>query len=434
MKTFIGYKPFKHQKVVHDFITKIGPKAGYIIVVKSKRQIGKSYLVEQELLRHAINYPCSMSMCVSITFANCSKMFKELINGIEGSGVVQQVNNQSMTIEFINNSQIIFKSASQRDNLRGYTVKGGGLLAIDEAAYLGDDIFGLISPWVDVSHANILMVSTPRLKQGFFWNYFNEGLNQDSKNVKSFDVNDYDTSFLLSPEKLELYRKLMPKNQFISEYLGNFVDDMGSVFDMSKHIFRTNETPNDDIFIGIDWSTGKGQDYTVVSAFDSSGIQVGLDYVNNMAPNDQIQWIANIIHSKYANSNIISITCETNSIGNVYISDLKQSIGSRYNIVEFTTTNASKREIIEYMIKRINDESVKFINDPKIYAELGAYQMEVTNSGGITYNACPGQHDDTIMASAFALNQIRQLESNNYCIRFTNKSKTSKRSLYEKYH
>ena len=48
------------------------------------------------------------------------------------------------------------------------------------------------------------MVSTPRMKQGFFYEYFNEGLKQNAIKVKSFDINDYDTSFLLSNEKLEL--------------------------------------------------------------------------------------------------------------------------------------------------------------------------------------------------------------------------------------
>lgn len=433
-KTFIGYHPFDHQIAVHNFIESIGPKAGYIICVKAKRQVGKSALIEQELLRTAINNPGSVSILLTLTYPNAKKIYDEMLNGISGTGVLIKETSSDLQFQFINGSQIIFKSCVLKDRLRGYTVKNGGILCIDEAAYIPDDIFGIVSPWCDVHKANIIMVSTPRLKQGFFYEYYNEGVNESSKNVKSFDFNDYDTSFLLSSDKLELYRKLMPRNQFVSEYLGQFVDDLGSVFDLSKPVFITNEQPLDDIFIGIDWAVGHNGDYTAVSAFDSSATQAGLDYTNDLSPTEQIQWISNIIHSKYSSKKIINIIAETNSIGNVYIADLKKAIGPQYNITEFTTSNSSKREIIEYMIKRVNEGSVKFLNDSEFYRQLAAYMMEITKSGQITYNGLTGTHDDLVMASAFALYGVKQLESNgNYTIRFNHKSPNIKRKLYEKY-
>lgn len=430
-KTFVGYKPFEHQLAVHNFIDKIGAKAGYIICVKAKRQVGKSALIEQELLKAAINNKDSVSILLTLTYPNAKKIYDEMLNGIRGTGVLSKENSSDLEFHFVNNSKIIFKSCAIKDRLRGYTIKNGGILVIDEAAYIPDDIFGIVSPWCDVHKANMIMVSTPRLKQGFFYNYYQEGLKKDANNVKSFDFNEYDTSFLLSSDKLELYRKLMPKNQFVSEYLGEFVDDLGGVFDLSKQVFITTETPSNDIFIGIDWAVGNSGDYTCVSAFDNYGIQCGLDYTNGLSPTEQINWISNIIHSKYANKKILNIVAETNSIGAVYISDLKKSIGTNYNITEFTTSNSSKREIIEYMIKRVNESTVKFINNSEFYAELSSYMMEITKSGQITYNGY-SQHDDMIMASAFALYAIKQLEANNnYRIKFINKRNNKK--IYEKY-
>lgn len=433
-KTFIGYKPYDHQRVVHQFIEEIGPDAGYIICCKAKRQVGKSALIEQELLRSAINNPKSVSILLTLTYSNAKKIYDEMLNGIKGTGVLTKESSSELQFQFVNGSTIIFKSCVLKDRLRGYTVKNGGILVIDEAAYIPDDIFGIVSPWCDVHKANMILVSTPRLKQGFFYEYYNEGLHNDSKNVKSFDFNNYDTSFLISSDKLDLYRKLMPKNQFVSEYLGQFVDDLGSVFDLSKPVFITNELPLNDILIGIDWAVGHNGDYTCVSAFDTAAVQVGIDYTNDLSPTEQIQWISNIIHSKYASKKIINIVAETNSIGNVYISDLKKAIGTNYPITEFTTSNSSKREIIEYMIKRVNEASIKFLNDSELYAQLSAYMMEVTKSGQITYNGLAGTHDDLVMASAFALWAIKQLEANNnYSIRFNHKSSNIKRKLYEKY-
>lgn len=417
IKTYIGYKPYEHQRAVHEYISLIGPKAGNIICVKSKRQCGKSALIEQELLRSAINNNNSVSILLTLTYPNCKKIYDEMLSGIRGTGILEKENSSDLEFQFINGSKILFKSCILKDRLRGYTVKNGGILVIDEAAYIPDDIFSIVAPWCDVHRANMILVSTPRLKQGFFYEYFIEGLG-NSPNVKSFDFNNYDTSFLLSPEKLELYKKLMPKNQFTTDYLGQFVDDLGSVFDLSKNIFIKDEIPRDDIFIGIDWAVGNNGDFTCISAFDSCGIQCGLDYTNNLSPSDQIQWISNIIHYKYFGKNIISIVCETNSIGSVYISELEKVIGNKYRLEKFTTSNSSKREIIEYMIKRVNEESVKFINDSEFYSQLSSYQVEITSSGQITYNGYL-KHDDFIMASAFALWAIKKLDrNNNYKISF----------------
>ena len=141
---FTGYKPKPWQKVVHDAITAAGPKADAVFVAKSPRQIGKSLLIEMELLRHAMNYKGSVSICVSITFPNCSKIFKELEAGIADSGLMAQCDRQALEITLINGSKIIFKSAQQRESLRGYTIKRGGILALGEAAYIPDEIFGTI--------------------------------------------------------------------------------------------------------------------------------------------------------------------------------------------------------------------------------------------------------------------------------------------------
>ena len=278
-----------------------------------------------ELLRHSITYPNSTSICVSITYTNVEKIFKELSKFIGEAPFVENINNGTMTIDFKNKSSIIFKSAASGDNLRGLTVTGGGLLVIDEAAYLKDEIFGIVLPYVNINKCNVLMVSTPRTKSGVFYDYYNEGLNGKNKAIVSFDMAKYDTSVVLPQEKIDLYKKILPQNQFITEILGEFVDDIGGVFDLSKNIFRSNEKNTNDIFIGIDWGTGKN-DFTCVSAFDSNAVQVGIDYTNNLNPLEQISWITNIIKSKYGNYKIQKIICETNSIGNVYIPLLKGRI------------------------------------------------------------------------------------------------------------
>ena len=423
--TFKGYVPKPWQKVVHEAITKAGPKAGKVFVVKSPRQIGKSFLIEMELLRHSINYHNSINICVSITFSNCKKIFKELYDGIIESGIIQVCDKQSMEITLINGSQIIFKSAQQRESLRGYTIKNNGILCIDEAAYIQDDIFSTIFPWTNVNHANILMVSTPRIKQGIFYEYFNEGIN-GSTIIESFDLSKFDTSEMLTQEKVEFYRRKMPKAQFITEILGEFSETGAGVFDISKNIWLKSQISiYDDIFIGIDWGTGTNNDYTVVSGVNAAGQQVLLEKTNSLSPVEQIAWITGII-KKIEKQKIRKILCEKNSIGSVYFDMLKNNL-SGYPVEDFTTSNSSKREIIEYLIQRVENETIKLINDKEQYVQFGGYAMEITNSGQITYNGLPGTHDDCVMASAFAMKCIKDLESNTYTLSFGHKKYKNER-------
>lgn len=437
---FKGYKPKPWQKVVHQAITLAGPKSGKIFCVKAKRQIGKSFIIEQELLRHAVNYKNSVSICISLTYSNCRKIYKELFNGIRESGIIQRFNDSAMELTLINNSTIIFKSAVQKEALRGYTIKNGGILCIDEAAYIKDEIFNIISPWVDVNSANILMVSTPRFKQGFFYNYYIEGLSNESENVKSFDLCSFDTSEFLSNEKLELYRRLMPRGQFTSEYLGEFIDDGGGVFEINNNIWwKTNNTfdlvadKNDykELFIGIDWGTGKNNDYTAISCFDAAGNQQALAFINAMTPVNQINFIKEFIYNKLDYKKIKKIICETNSIGSVYIDMLKNSL-QNLPIEEFTTSNDSKREIIEYLIKRIGQNNLKLIKNEEQYREFSLYEMEITPSGKITYNGAAGVHDDLVMAAGFAMKGIKDLEGSSYNLSFGN-SRPQHQQLRNKY-
>lgn len=417
--TFRGYTPKPWQKVVHEAITKAGPKSGKVFVVKSPRQIGKSFLIEMELLRHSINYKNSINICVSITFSNCKKIFKELYDGIVESGIIQTCDKQAMEITLINGSQIIFKSAQQRESLRGYTIKNNGILCIDEAAYIQDDIFSTIFPWTNVNHANILMVSTPRIKQGTFYEYYSEGL-EASTIIESFDLSKFDTSEMLTPEKVEFYRRKMPKMQFITEILGEFSESGAGVFDISKNIwYKGMNIAPDEIFIGIDWGTGTNNDYTVVSGVNAAGNQVILEKTNTLSPTEQIAWITNII-KKQDKQKIKKILCERNSIGSVYFDMLKNNLIG-YQVEDFVTSNTSKREIIEYLIQRVENETIKLLDDKEQYVQFGAYAMEITSSGAITYNGLPGTHDDCVMATAFAMKCIKDLESNTYNLSFGHK-------------
>lgn len=397
-KTFIGYVPYAHQKAVH-YALNSGYRSGKIYVVKARRQVGKSIMVEQELLRYAITYKGTVNACVCPTLSQARKMFQDIIYSIIDSGVVRKKNETLLEIDLINDSKIFFKSAEQRDSLRGYTISG--LLCVDECAFISDDVFyELLLAWTNVHSAPILLTSTPKFKVGFYWSYWNIGVQKTNPNVIAVDFNDYDTSDLLSNEKLEEYRKLLPKGKFITEYLGEFLDSESIVFGDFKKCIGGDIKEYKDIFIGIDWGSGVGSDYTVMTGVNERNEQVFLVYFNNKTAVQQIEYIKNYL--ELYRTKVRCIVAETNGVGQPLVDSLKTSLDWIRDIRGFCTTNAEKVRMINRLQVDFEQQTIQLLDDEKQTNELSAYECQVKSNKTITFNAPIGGNDDCCMALMFA--------------------------------
>ena len=399
-RTYKGYTPYPHQRAVHNALnTAYG--SGKIYVVKARRQVGKSIMVEQELLRFAINYKGTVSACVCPTLNQARKMFQDIISCIIDSGVVQKKNETLLEIYLINGSKIFFKSAEQKDSLRGYTISG--ILCVDECSFISDDVFyGLLLAWTNVHKAPILLTSTPKFKQGFYWNYWNMGLNDNNEDVISIDFNSFDTSALLSPSKLEAYKLMLPKGQFLTEYMGEFLDSQSIVFGDFKDCINKNEIePYKELYVGIDWSSGVGGDSTVVSALNERSEQVFMLRFNNKRAVEQIDYIKQYLQPYMAYIKIIVAEC--NGVGQPLVDSLKIAIDGKVKIEEFTTTNASKIKLINQLQVAFEQKQIKILDDEKQTNELSIYEAKVGTNGTVTYNAPTGCNDDTVIALMLSL-------------------------------
>ena len=396
-KTFVGCKLFPWQADVHRGLLKYGKGSHHIHCVKSKRQVGKSLLIIGELLYFAINFENTTNCAISPTLNQARKLFKEIVKVTEETGVVKKSNSTLLEIEFINGSVILFKSAEQGDNLRGYTYNG--LLCIDECAYIADDVYSIIKPSTDVWKCPILMVSTPKFRLGFFYETYEKGIN-GNKNITSYDFCKYDTSALLSNEALDTYRQMLPKNQFTTEYLGEFLDADGCVFTNFKEcINRGIIEEYKCLYIGIDWASGVGGDYTVITGFNERGEQVFLEYFNNKNTTEQIDYIYQYLMGYI--DRIKVIVAEDNSIGKPMINQLKEKLGNKHSklIKEFTTTNKEKARIINQLQCAFEQGKIKLIEDDKQIAQLSMYEATYNpKTGNVSYNAPVGGNDDICVA------------------------------------
>lgn len=419
MPTYVGYKPYGFQRDVHNALENPKSKLARIVLVKSRRQCGKSTMIENELLKRAVTCPMSWSAVVSPTLKQSRKMFREIVEAAGKTGFVTGANAQELFIFFRNRSKVHFYSAEQgADALRGYTVTNGGLLCIDEAAFVSDEVFYTVVPWTDVNKADILITSTPKFKTGFFYDYYIRGL-AGEPGITVIDWNDEkykeELDRILSPEKLEQYRKLLPTGIFRSEYLGEFVDDGGGVFPV-KNWMSKFEAYNS-LYFGIDWGSGEGNDKTAVAGLNERGEQVILQYWNDEPePMKQIKKIASILRAN--KSKIKNVLVEKNSIGDVFYKLLKNEV--KYDGIKvkpFNTTNSTKREIIEGLSAALGEGNVTLQDEKENRLEFNAYQMEITKGGTVTYNGAYGFNDDLVIATALA-NKAKVSNYGNYNISY----------------
>lgn len=379
-------------------------RRGYTHVIKAKRQTGKSVLIEDILLETAINYARTTSFCLSPTLEQARKIFKEIKNVIKPTKLYYRHNDLQLYIKLKNGSEIFFKSAEQKDGLRGYTCTG--IFCIDEAAYIDDEIFYETLAWVNVSQAPIIICSTPNHKVGFFYKMFMLGFENGNK-IFSYDWAKYDTSALLPPEKLEEYRKTVSASKFRTEYLGEFLDNEGGVFGDYSGIISNNYNINGNCYFGIDWGSGQGQDETAICIFNSDKQMIGLYHFSDKDETQTINYIIELM-KKYRP---LRCQVESNSIGTIFYGLLDKAIKAAklpVMLIKFITTNESKERLINNFQVAMQNKEVQILDNHTLKVEMDMYEMKVNNNGKRTYNAASGYHDDCIIAMLLALDCIRK--------------------------
>ena len=385
---------------------------GYTHVVKSKRQCGKSVMLESILIQTAINKPKTCSICLSPTLEQARKVFNEVKRVIQPTKLYGKHNDLQLLIRLRNGSTIYFKSAEQRDGLRGYTVNG--IYVVDEAAFINDEVFFETLAWVNVSQAPVVMCSTPKHKTGFFYKYYMLGLS-DEPNIFSYDWSEFDTSELLPAEKLAEYQRNLPQSQFKTEFLGLFLDGESGVFSGVDSIIRKPDESSKylNCYMGVDWSTGVGGDETAIAIFNSDREMIGLHHFNDKDETATINYIVELIRQYQP----LKIQVEVNSIGSIFYGLLNKAIiaaGLPVMLLRFTTTNESKERLVNQTQVWIQNKQMSLLDIQSLRIQMDVYECKVTKNGKRTYNAPSGYHDDLVIATMLALDCISK---GTYCIR-----------------
>ena len=369
------------------------------LVIKKCRQVGCSFTFAQILFYVAINRPRTTSIYITTTNSAARKFFTDMGEFCKESSLVS-LNSSLLEMTFWNGSIIYFKSSESQ--LRGISCKRGGIMVVDECAFLKSDIWTSILPFTTVSKANTLIASTPWTKRGMYYTFYERALSGDP-GYHLIDTRDYDLSYFISEDQREEYRKILSPQAFRTEIDGEFMDSTSGVFGDYQSIYVEPED-KDPVYCGIDFSVSVGGDDTVLTGFNKSKQQCLLYYDNSIAdPVARAEKLADIINSY---PSIKKVVCETNSMGSTFISILRRKLKRPNILEEFTTTNSTKKDIIENLVSLIGQKEITLLDDPKQDYEFAIFQLVELKNGNYSYAAdtkVQNSKDDIVMATAFAV-------------------------------
>jgi hypothetical protein len=285
------------------------------------------------------------------------------------------------------------RSADNPQSLRG---EGLDQVVLDECAYIQEEAWAeAIRPALSDRRGGATFISTPK-GRNWFWRLFQQGLSGDDPEWRAWRRPTSDNPYIDASE-IEAARKGLPERIFAQEYLAEFLEDAGYVFRRVAEAATATEQlpqPGGEYVFGVDG--GKSADFTVISVIDIAAMRmVAMDRFNQI---DYVVQSARLkaLAERYAPRVILA---ESNSMGEPIIERLQRD---GLPVRGFTTTNATKAQVIEGLALAFERRDLAILNEPVLVGELQAFDMTRLPSGMVRYSAPEGMHDDCVMSLALA--------------------------------
>lgn len=146
-----------------DFLRSESPR----ICLNCSRQSGKSTTTAILALWEAIHKPRSTIVLDSPSLRQSQELmgkFSEFLSLLDKS--VKLNSDTKLSVRFANGSRVLALPGSEK-TIRG--ISAVTLLILDEAAAIPDELYGAVRPMLAVSKGRLVLMSTPRGEQGFFY-------------------------------------------------------------------------------------------------------------------------------------------------------------------------------------------------------------------------------------------------------------------------
>ena len=223
--TYLGFDPDDWQR---RFLESTAKR----IIINTSRQVGKSTTTATKAVHRA-----KRKKQFILLLAPSERQSLELMRKVNDVLLLDKSlesipSNKKSEKEFTNGSRILSLPASEK-TIRGYSAVD--LMIIDEASRVTESLMNTVSPMLAVSDGDLIILSTPWIKSGFFYELWND----DDNEWEKFKVPATECP-RLSKEFLEGERRRMGDLWFRREYMCEFVegDETLFSFDLIRSAFE----------------------------------------------------------------------------------------------------------------------------------------------------------------------------------------------------
>jgi len=196
------------------------------IILNCCRQSGKSTVSAIMAVYRAVFFPNSLILVVSPSQRQSSELFKkitQLLNILEDAP--RKVEDNKLSVGFDSGSRIV-SLPSTESTVRGYS--SPALVIIDEASRVSDDLYYSLRPMLAVSGGQLVLLSTPFGKRGFFYQEWENNDNWQKVEITAEQCPRITTDFL------EEEKKILGSWWYEQEYFCMFKEGADSVFTVEE--------------------------------------------------------------------------------------------------------------------------------------------------------------------------------------------------------
>lgn len=388
----IAYSPRALQLQVHKAI------ARYKVIV-AHRRFGKTTLAINELVKAALEKP-GRYWYVAPTYRQAKTIAYALLQRYLPMEFIVKKNEQELTFQLSTGSEIALKGAENRDSLRGVGLNG---LVLDEYGMMEREVWeAILEPTLQDDPVNpgwAIFIGTPNGRNHFYELF----AKADGEKWKAFHFSGEETG-ILSKDYLADRRDKLPQDTYRQEYLAEFLEGEGSVFRGLKNVIRPKHQCYFQPQFGASYQMGvdlaKMHDWTVLTVVDGQSRVVYWERFSKIDWEYQKLKIM-AVAERYNHARVV---IDATGVGDPIAQDL---ISAGLAIMPFKISSAKvKKELIDNLKLRIEQQQVTIPEEKQLVAELEAYQFILTPSGTIKYAAPGGFHDDCVISLALAIWQL----------------------------
>lgn len=392
---FLGLKVFDYQKEFLD------ADARFKLFVAG-RKAGKSTMTAILALHHALMTPEAEVLIVAPTMRQSLILLDKIKGFLENSDILGLgmslatlfVTKMTKTmIEFINGSRIFsVPSGIEGRTIRGFTPT---MIIVDEASYVRDEVYGAVIPSGLSTQAQIVLISTPAGKQGYFWEAYSSG------RYYVVHARSYDNPLVKNDPIFLEEVKRMTKDMYKQEVEGEFVEYGRAFFSRDVILKAVSDklTVDGDYILGVDVAR-YGKDSTVMTLAIKKKDRL---YVKDIweYPQSAITEVVERIIEIVNTYPVLRVYVDETGLGAGAV-DLLRKEG--INVYGITFTNKRKVEMYQRLKLMFEREKIRIPFHEKLIAQLLAIEVEPTKTGSIKFVV--SGHDDFVDSLALLMNEF----------------------------